>query len=208
MANTAENTAESTAKSTTKKQAAKSPEHQFEALATQLATAEQTAKARSADASQARAERQSVAVNTIRAAVAEKVEGAVIRTTLLGAGVLKGTVSKIVTVIDAINSGVLQVGDIKSLNGAYSLVKEAQRAAAQVKAGITQTSTGTANSAQAPAQNVGAQTPDEALKIILDAIKNAGSEDAVLKAASEWITKITEGITKITTTVGNSSEEL
>jgi hypothetical protein len=198
------NTAESTTKKPAAKRPAKVTDHQFEALATQLATAEQTAKARSADASQARADRQNLAVGAIKAAIAEKVDGAVVRSTLLGAGVLKGTVSKIVTVIDAINSGVLQVGDIKSLNGAYSLVKEAQRAAAEVKAGANTTAP---QAATGPVQKIGAQTPDEALKLILDAIKNAGSEDAVLKAASEWITKVTDGITKITSKVGSPSDE-
>jgi hypothetical protein len=198
------NTAESTTKKPAAKRPAKVTDHQFEALATQLATAEQTAKARSADASQARADRQNLAVGAIKAAIAEKVDGAVVRSTLLGAGVLKGTVSKIVTVIDAINSGVLQVGDIKSLNGAYSLVKEAQRAAAEVKAGANTT---VPQAATGPVQKIGAQTPDEALKLILDAIKNAGSEDAVLKAASEWITKVTDGITKITSKVGSPSDE-
>jgi hypothetical protein len=198
------NPAESTIKKPAAKRPAKVTDHQFEALATQLATAEQTAKARSADATQARADRQNIAVGAIKAAIAEKVEGAVVRSTLLGAGVLKGTVSKIVTVIDAVSSGVLQVGDIKSLNGAYSLVKEAQRAAAEVKAGVGTTAP---QAATGPVQKIGAQTPDEALKLILDAIKNAGSEDAVLKAASEWITKVTDGITKITSSVGNSSDE-
>ena len=174
----------------------------FEAVANTLAAAEHKAKSASGDASAARAERSTVAVDTIKAAVKGKIEGATVRSTLLGAGVLKGTVSKIVTILDAIASEQLTLADVKSLNGAYSLINAARKAGDAAKAGgVTGGATGPGASAPAVAT-----TPEQAAEIIYATIRNAGSDDAILSAAAEWITNITDGITAITSAIGSSAE--
>lgn len=176
----------------------------FEELAGRLAVAEERAKAASGDATQARADKSTAAVEAIKSAVRGKIEGAIVRSTLLGAGVPKGTVSKIVTVIDAISQGNMEAKDVKSLNGAYSLVNAAAKAAKAAKAAADGTGGGTANPGKdAP---VTATTPDQAAEIIYAAIRNAGTDAAILSAASEWITKLTDGITAITSSVGVSAE--
>jgi hypothetical protein len=172
----------------------------FEELASKLAVAEEKAKAASGDATQARADKSTAAVEAIKSAVRGKIEGAIVRSTLLGAGVPKGTVSKIVTVIDAISQGNMEAKDVKSLNGAYSLVNAAAKAAKAAADGTGGTT------ASGPAAPVTATTPDQAAEIIYAAIRNAGTDAAILSAASEWITRLTDGITAITSTVGVSAE--
>jgi hypothetical protein len=172
----------------------------FEELASRLAVAEERAKAASGDATQARADKSTAAVEAIKSAVRGKIEGAVVRSTLLGAGVPKGTVSKIVTVIDSIMAGNMEAKDVKSLNGAYSLVNAAAKAA---KAAADGTGGTTTPGKDAP---VTATTPEQAAEIIYAAIRGAGTDAAILSAASEWITKLTDGITAITSTVGVAAE--
>lgn len=175
------------------------PEPQFSEIAATLAAAERQAKAASADAIQARAARQQAALGAIRSAFAQTLDGATIRKTLLGAGVLKGTVSKIVTVIDALREGIITLDDVKSLNGAYNSVRAARAVAAGTHPAAAPIPV------PAPAAPVVATTPEAALDIILDAIKNAGNEDAVFKAAGDWIDRITNAISAVTKAV--SEEE-
>jgi len=187
--------AKSTSTTNTKKAA---PEPQFSEIAATLAAAEQQAKAASADATQARAARQQAAVGAIRSAFAQVIDGSIVRKTLLDAGVLKGTVSKIVTVIDALHEGIIALDDVKSLNGAYSSV----RAVRAVAAGTHPA----AAPIPAPVPVAPPTTPDEALDIILNSIRTAGSDDAIFKAAGDWISKITDAISAITKAVGSEEE--
>jgi hypothetical protein len=98
------------------------PEPKFSELGPQLAQAEAIAKTKGADATAARAQKSSIAVSAIHAAVNEKIEPENVKNDLLFAGVLKGTVSKIVTVINAVNAGTLSLDDVVSLSGAYTAV--------------------------------------------------------------------------------------
>lgn len=167
----------------------------FAAMSTELAAADIEARAASSDAGQARAKRSTVAVGTIKAAHLEKVVGADVRSVLLDAGVLKGTVSKIVTVLEALYAGHLSPNDVKSLNGAYNLVKSVH--AAHAAAGGAPVTSGaifppvTPVTTPAPAK----VTPDEALKIIIDSILAEKNADKQFKLGGDWITKCTNAIT-------------
>lgn len=165
----------------------------FADLSTALAAADLKARSASADAGAARAERSTVAVNTIKAAFAESQPPEDVRTTLLGAGVLKGTVSKIVTVLNALMVGSITPTDVKSLNGAYSLVKLiARTGSAAAAAGV---GPAVMPVPAAPAKPVVATTPEEALKIILSTITAEKDADKAFKLGGEWITKVTNAIT-------------
>lgn len=171
----------------------KAVEPKFEGLAKDLATADAKARAASGDASQARAERSTIATDTIKAAYAEKIDANDVRTGLLGAGVLKGTVSKIVTILNALNASLLTTADVKSLNGAYSLIKQIEKTAAAAAAAGT-----TGATAPTPSVAVVATTPDEALDIIIDAIRAETDLDKQFELAGIWMTKITDRITAVT----------
>ena len=165
-------------------------EPDFEQLSEQLAIADAKARSMAADAGQARAERSTVAVSAIKAAYREKVSTKEVRARLLAAGVLKGTVSKIVTVVGALNDRTIDISDVKSLNGAYSLVKTATAAPK-----ITTTSGPITPEPEPAATPVKPVTPEQALKIIIASIKAEKDPDKAFKLGGEWITRITNEIT-------------
>ncbi len=178
-------------------------EPKFETLVTDMRDADAEARSTSADAAQARGKRSTVAVQTILAAHSEKIEPGAARKQLVEAGVLKGTASKIATILTALANKTIKPSDVKSLNGAYNTVKaaeEAGRAAALAARGVLAAT-------PAPAPVVVATTPDAALKVILDSIRGAGDPDAIFKSAGEWITKITNEISELARTVGAGGEE-
>ena len=179
------------------------PGVKFKDLSAALSVADAKARATTADAGQARSERSTVAVGAIKAAFREKVHVTVVRSELLDAGVLKGTVSKIVTVLTALYESVIEPSDVKSLNGAYSLVKSVYAAAetASTAAAVASAALPTA----APA--VVATTPDEALKIILNVITSEKNADKAFKLGGEWITKVTNAITELLRTVDDDELE-
>jgi len=182
----------------------KEPEESFNDLAISLSAADAKARATSADAGQARAERSTVAVSTIKAAFREKLSPGVVRGNLLAAGVLKGTVSKIVTVLAALSAGTITPSDVKSLNGAYNLVKSVAAAAAgSPSAGVS--STGSTATVTAP--GLGIASPEEALKIILHEITSQTDPDMAFKIGGEWITKVTNAITEILKKIDDDDEE-
>lgn len=162
-----------------------SPEPTFADLTTELATAERESKGLSEDAKAAKAKRSTTAVQTIKAAYSEKVDHNDVRTDLLAAGVLKGTVSKIITILVALDSGVLYVKDVQSLNGAYTAVKTLTGTGA---AAVAATTTG-------KAAKVSAATPDEAIKLIVDYLRSITDEPARFAEAGELMTKFTNAIT-------------
>lgn len=166
-------------------------EPDFEQLTRDLAAADAAARSTSADASAARANRSDVAVSAIRAAFREGINPEDVRTDLLDAGVLKGTVSKIVTVLNALNDKILGVGDVKSLNGAYSTVKAVHK----VSAGTSFAATGVPFATTPSGPPVVATTPEEAMKVIVNAVKSVVDPDEAFKLAGEWITRITNQIT-------------
>ena len=168
----------------------KSTEPSFGDLATELSSAEALAKAATADAGAAKAKRSTVAVQTIRAAVTEKVAIPDVRSTLLDAGVLKGTVSKVATILDGINRGVLVIDDVKSLNGAYSAIK------AIAKAGIVAGSGPTAVVGPPPAPKpTKLHTPEDAIKLIVDLLKAEKDPDKQMELAGKYITDFTNAVT-------------
>ncbi len=175
---------------TATKRAPRPPQPKFNDLVSELAAADMKARAISGDAAQARAERQVAAVSSIRAAWFEKIDPNDVRTALLDGGVLKGTVSKIVTVVTALNDKVISIGDVKSLNGAYTSVKMLHK----IAAGYASTAApGTPYSTAAPA--IVATTPDEAIKVLVESIKSVTDPDEAFKLGGEWITRVTNGIT-------------
>lgn len=93
-----------------------------------FAEKDQIHRAKTADATQSRADRSAAAVELILTA---QETGAcnsddattAFRAALLESGVLKGTVSKVISVIVAINEGRLDRSEVASLNGAWTLAK-------------------------------------------------------------------------------------
>ncbi len=181
----------------------------LEDLSSKLAAAESVSKTASDDARQARAQQQQSAVDIVKFLVEtppiDSVTGVahgdyVLRRLMLDQGVLKGTVSKILTVVAGIKGGHIALSDVKSLNGSYTAVKQALK---HIAAPATATATSPAP-APAPAE----PTPEEAMKIIIKSIRNAGnrSEEAVFQAASEWIRRITEEISEVTRAVSLGEE--
>lgn len=177
----------------------------LEDLSSKLAAAESASKTASDDAKQARAQQQQSAVDIVKFLVetppVDSVTGVahgdyVLRRLMLDEGVLKGTVSKILTVVAGIKGGHIALSDVKSLNGSYTAVKQALKH-----------STAPAT-APAPAPEPAEPTPEEAMKIIIKSIRNAGdkSEEAVYRAASDWISRITEEISKVTRAVAEGEE--
>jgi hypothetical protein len=182
----------------------KEPEESFADLAVDLSAADAKARATSADAGQARAERSTIAVSAIKAAFREKIDGSMVRRDLIDAGVLKGTASKIVTVLAALNDGTITPSDVKSLNGAYNLVKSVAAATAgSPSVGVS--STGSTATVTAP--GLGIATPDEALKIILHEITSQTDPDKAFKIGGEWITKVTNAITEILKKIDDDDED-
>lgn len=173
----------------------------FAEAANELATAESVAKSISADAGQARAVRSEKAIATILAAYRGAIPDDEIRNALLDAGVLKGTVSKIITIVNALQSRTIEPGDLKSLNGAYGLVKSVQSATAATIAGQSTNNTATAFAAPTPA--VVATSPEEAMQIIVTAVLSVNDPDERFKLGGEWITKFT---TKISDALNGASE--
>jgi hypothetical protein len=171
-----------------------SAEYDFDDLAGQLASADQLARSASADSSAARAERSRIAVSTILAAVSQGTGVNVMRSSLLGSGVLKGTVSKVITVTKAIRDGWIKAEDVKSLSGAYAAVA-AVRAAASSGTGapvLSASASSTVWSDPASAGPPARLSPEEALEIILDEVRGAGDP---FKVGGEWITRFTNQIT-------------
>lgn len=162
--------------------------NQFENVASQLAEADIKARMASGDANQARADRSGKAVDTIKIAFKEAVDPDVVRITLIDKGVLKGTVSKIVTILRALNDTTIAESELTSLSSGYALVKERQAPPVPPilpPEPVTITVTKEA-------------TPDEALKIIIDHIRAEKDPDKALALASVWLTKVTNGITEAT----------
>ena len=174
----------------------------FNNLVGELSTADALARSTSSDASQARASRSGLAVGVIGAAFSAEIPSRTVRESLLDGGVLKGTVSKIISILDALHGELITMGEVKSLNGAYTLQKERRtRPAAVITPSEPETTPATT-----PALPAKPTTPDEAVAIILDAIKSAGNSDAVFKAAGEWITRITNDISALTRAVEDDGE--
>ena len=182
----------------------------LEDLSGKLAAAESASKTASDDAKQARAQQQQSAVDIVKFLVEtppiDSVTGVahgdyVLRRLMLDEGVLKGTVSKILTVVNGINSGHIALSDVKSLNGSYTAVKQALKHIATSTAPATSPAPATPATPAEP-------TPEEAMKIIIKSIRNAGdkSEEAVYQAASDWISRITEEISKVTRAVAEGEE--
>lgn len=90
-----------------------------------LSTAEAEAKSINGEAAIVRAKKSSAAVGVIYAANAENSEETSLRSALLGVGVLKGTASKIITVLRAHREGKIDLATIDresaSLSGLYAL---------------------------------------------------------------------------------------
>lgn len=167
-----------------------SAEPTFDEFATELAAADLRSKAANADATQARAEKSGYAVNAIIAAYKESLSDETIRDTLLAKGVLKGTVSKIITITAAIRAGDITTADLKSLNGAYTTVKAVHASKAAIAA--SKPAKGTVAFADPiPVPTSPISTPDDAIKLLIDTVKSVTDADERFKLAGEFISKIT-----------------
>lgn len=182
----------------------------FDKLAIELASADHASRAASSDAGQARAVRSQAAVSAIKGAYTDALNVRGTRQILLGAGVLKGTVSKITTVLTALNNSIIKIEDVKSLNGAYAAVKAAQAAAAGIPTPAKLFPGGVLPASSAPTVSTVFEkvnpTPAEAMEIIIDSIKAEKNGDKAFKLASEWITKFTNAVTDITKNIGDDEE--
>ena len=161
-----------------------------------LASAETDARSTSSDASEARGRRSTVAVATIRAVIREKINNEDLREDLINAGILKGTVSKIITIVTAVREKIIDIADVNSLNGAYVAVKAIRKAHADALAGAAGLSTSPSGliTSTMPAPAVKATSPDEALKIIIASITSEKDADKAFALGGVWITKITTAI--------------
>lgn len=87
----------------------------------ELASAEAESRDVNATASVVRAKKSSAAVGVIRLGVSNGSDEKPLRSSLLSAGVPKGTASKIITVIRAVREGKVEIADNSSLSGLYAL---------------------------------------------------------------------------------------
>jgi hypothetical protein len=175
----------------------------FSEYVTKLAEADAASRVASDDSKQARNERSHVAVDVIKAAFSEGLTPEDVRWSLTQGGVLKGTISKITTVLTALQNGIITVSEVKSLNGAYTAAKAAS-VAAHVAA--TLSTAPPVPFASAPAATK-ATTPQEAFDLIIDAIKSVTDPDEAFKLGGEWITIITNGITEALASRDDEGEE-
>jgi len=173
------------------------PEPDFSALVGELSKAESLSKATRADATAATHEKQRVAVSTIKAAYSEKLDSKEVRRALLEGGVLKGTVSKIVQILDALNAKTITLADVKSLNAGYEATKSAAAGAAAA-ARVT-------SPPPAPAP-VKLHTPEDALAVIVAHIRAQKDADAQFKEAGVWLSKCTTTITELVKELDDSDD--
>lgn len=175
------------------------PEHSFAELTHLLVEAESKSKVASSDAGVARGEKSNVAISTIKSALIEATNVEFFRDTLLTAGVLKGTVSKMATILNAVRDGIIAFSDLKSLNGSYVSIKAvlAEREAALVA------SLGVSSPATPVAPVV---TPDDALALIVKVITDEKDPDKAYALGSEWLTKITNALTTAISAIGDGEE--
>lgn len=178
---------------------------EFAKLVRDLAAADADARATSADASQARGQRSVFATATILAAHSEKVTVEEARTQLIDSGVLKGTASKVCTVIAALYDGTLSREDVTSLNAAYGLVQHARKMAKLVAAGVPTTAPGSAPAAAPVAEKP--TTPKEAVKVIMDYLESLPNETKKNQEASKWLTTVTNQISDFVAKVNAGSDE-
>lgn len=177
----------------------------FDIIANQLASADADTRSKAADATAARAARSTVAVDAIRAAVAEGYSAEFVRVALLDRGVLKGTVSKITTIIKAIYDGVIVLSELTSLNGTYTNIMNLRAVAVAGPAPVAQPVMTEAEIEAKIALGVaeGVETrmrqfnPDDAFKVILDHIASLPNSTEKFKVGGEWMTKITTGISDL-----------
>lgn len=178
-----------------KSAAAKSTgEPTFADILPQLASADIETRSKTADASAIRARRGEYAVVAIRAAYGETLVADEVQESLLSSGIAKGTVSKMVTVLRALQAGKITTANVNSLNGAYNLVKDIEK----IEKGHSTPAPGVIPIGGTEPVTI---TPDDALSIILQSIKSAGDGDAVFKAAGAWITRFTTDVSALTKSV-------
>jgi hypothetical protein len=173
------------------------PEPDFSALVGELSRAESLSKATRADATAATHEKQRVAVSTIKAAYAEKLPPEDVRRALLDGGVLKGTVSKIVTILVALHAKTITLADVRSLNAGYEATKS-------VAAGLAAATTA-APVAPSPAP-AKLHTPDDALAVIVAHIRAQKDADAQFKEAGVWLSKVTTTISELVKELDDSDD--
>lgn len=181
------------AKSTTAGKA----EPQFAKLVGKLSQADSQTVIAGAEASQARAERSNIAVTTLRAAYGERLSTDDVRKALNEAGVLKGTVSKITTVLSGLYAKSIKVSDIKSLSDAYKIVKEIEKqekANAPVAGGTKDSATEVFAVAPEP---IVATTPKQALEVIFNSLRSVTDGDEMFRLAGDYLAQLSNGIDAI-----------
>lgn len=98
----------------------------IESAIADLAAAEAEAKSINAEAGIVRAVKSSAAVAVITAANSSGYEEKSLRSSLLSAGVPKGTASKIITVLRAVAEGKVNLSEASSLSGLYALATKSE----------------------------------------------------------------------------------
>lgn len=181
----------------------------FAELTQKLVKADSQSAAAGKKATQLKGNVSAIAVETILAAYAEKIDGEAVRVELTDAGVLKGTASKIGTVVTGLQQGVITIEQVESLSGAYGLVvAERKRVEAEKRAKDAEVSGKVAEKAGAVAlpAEVRVATPEEAFQIILNTIRNEPNVDKAYELAGSWITRFTTETTAITKAKASSEE--
>lgn len=173
----------------------------FVGIAAELAKADEEAKVADDSAAQAKARAKKAAVDVIKAAYKEKANHYVIRKALLDAHVLKGTVSKIITVLGSLDRGEMVPSDVKSLNQAYTTVTTLAKMSAASRAASL------GHGATPAATPVPKITGKDGLKAIIAEIKAERDPDKKFELIGEWITRCTTELTALAKGVREDGED-
>lgn len=187
---------------------------EFTTLAAELASADLASQLAGNDKKEIDAQKATLATDALKAAIRSKADADAVRAVLADAGVLKGTISKIVTVVNAVAAGTIASGDFKSLYEGYKKVSTAARLDTITAKNIKRAAEGkpllpvpgtSKENPPAPiireVEKVVMPAPKDALKVILDDIKGAGDEDMILDRAAFWVSQLTTQITEITSKI-------
>lgn len=185
------------------------PTENFADLTQKLVKADSQSAAAGKKATALKGTVSTIAVDTILAAYAEKIDGETVRVELTSAGVLKGTASKIGTVVSGLQDGTITVEQVESLSGAYGLVTASRKAAEAAKrakdAEVSAKAAEKAGLVTLPAE-VRVATPEEAYQVILNTVREEADVDKAFELSGSWITRITTDLTAITKAKANASE--
>lgn len=180
----------------------------FAELTIELVVADQKARGASADSTAARSERSGVAIKTVIGAFNEGIGSYDAQRSLLDAGVLKGTASKMATILRGLHEKLIYVSDLKSLSGSYALVKAAE-ATLKSPSGLITAGGGSPSGTpySTPVTPVSATTPEQAIDVIVNFIRSITDPDEAFRVGGEWITITTNRISAALKSIGEADDE-